>query len=170
MSDEPRPGARAPERHRARLATLAFVRSGRDVLLRRHPETSDRFVGRWNGIGGHVEAGEGIHAAALRELREETGLRLERLRLRGVIHESGLLGHAYVVFLFLGETHERALVAPREGELVWQPIEKLGERPLVADLAELLPRLLGSGDPFFVTQTFDGADRPLSLRVEGPDA
>lgn len=158
--------AQRPRRHSARLATVAFVRNGDDLLLMRHPATGDRFRGRWNGIGGHVEEGEGIHAAAVRELREETGLALERLRLRGVIHETGLAGHAYVVFLFLAETDRRDVRPPRGVEMAWQPVEKLCELPLVDDLPELLPRILDSGAPFFATERYDGSDVCLSLRLE----
>ena len=46
------------ERHVARLATVAFVTCGDDVLLLRHPPQAERFAGLWNGVGGHVEAGD----------------------------------------------------------------------------------------------------------------
>jgi len=100
-------------RHSARLATVALVRSGSRVLLLRHPPGSDRFAGRWNGIGGHVEAGEGVRAAARRELREEAGLEVGALRLRGVVHETGLHGHAYVVFFFVADVASPRLAPPR---------------------------------------------------------
>ena len=64
----------AKERHTARLVTVSFVVHGGDVLLLRHPPGNDRFPGQWNGIGGHVEAGEDIRGAALRELREALGI------------------------------------------------------------------------------------------------
>jgi 8-oxo-dGTP diphosphatase len=158
-----------PARHTARLASLVFVRCGEDVLLMRHPQTSDRFPGLWNGIGGHVEAGESIHQAALRELREESGLALDQVTLRGVIHESGMVGNAYVVFLFYGEIAERPiaeLTSPEGIALAWQPIEKLGDLPLVSDIAELLPKVLASGAPFFATESFDGSDKQVAMRVE----
>jgi 8-oxo-dGTP diphosphatase len=155
------------ERHQARLVTVAFVRNGDDVLLRRHPEADDRFGGRWNGIGGHVEFGEDIRLAARRELREETGLDLPGLALRGVIHETGLLGHAHVVFLFVGESERRELRAEGGGRLVWQPLGKLGDLPLVDDVGELLPRLLAHPEPVFVTEAYDGGDGRLSMAIEG---
>ncbi len=74
------------ERLEARLVTVSFVTNGGDVLLLRHADSSDRFAGQWNGVGGHVEVGEGIREAAARELREETGVEVMDLALRGVVH------------------------------------------------------------------------------------
>lgn len=42
-------------------------------------------VGRWNGFGGKVKAGETVEEAALRELREEAGIIAARLERRGII-------------------------------------------------------------------------------------
>jgi 8-oxo-dGTP diphosphatase len=146
-----------------RLATVAFACHGARVLLMRHPATSDRVRGRWNGIGGHVEAGEGLRAAARRELREEAGLDVPGLRLRGVVHEVGLGGHAYVVFFFVGEVAEERL-APSPGlELAWHERARVHELPLVDDLHELLPVLLDTAEPKFAVQRFDGGDGRLAF-------
>ena len=128
----------APERVEARLVTVSFVTSGEDVLLLRHPQDSDRFAGQWNGIGGHVESGEGIRDAAIRELREEAGLDPAELVLRGVVHETGLLGRAHVLFVFRGRTQQRAVSSPEGLELRWQPISELSSVALVHDVAVLL--------------------------------
>jgi 8-oxo-dGTP diphosphatase len=157
----------ARERHAARLVTLSFVLHGEDVLLLRHRDESDRFAGRWNGVGGHVEPDEDIRGAALRELREETGLAPDDLRLRGVVHESGLLGHAHVLFVFVGRARERAVRAAEGHTLCWQPLARLRELPLVADVAPLLERALAEGEPFFAVQRFDGGDRATHLEIQG---
>lgn len=47
------------------------------LLLRRGPH--GRCPGSWEGVHGHIDQGEHPVAAALRELREETGLAPERL-------------------------------------------------------------------------------------------
>ena len=137
----------------------------------RHPPGSDRFAGRWNGIGGHVEAGEGLRAAARRELLEEAGLEVADLRLRGVVHETGLVGHAYVVFFFVGEVHAPRL-APAPGvELAWHEQARLRELPLVDDLHELLEALLVNPEPVLAVERFDGADRRLAFAWDGePEA
>jgi 8-oxo-dGTP diphosphatase len=153
-------------RHTARLATVAFLRFGEEVLLLRHGPGSDRFAGRWNGIGGHVEPGEGIRAAARRELREEAGIDVPDLRLRGVIHETGLLGHAYVVFLFVGRVAERRFAAAPGVELAWHPLAGVGTLSLVEDVAELLPALFATREPFFVTERFDGGDARVAMSID----
>jgi len=154
-------------RHTARLVTVSFVLHGDDVLLIRHPADNDRFAGQWNGVGGHVEAGEDIRQAALRELREETGVVAPQLSLRGVVHESGLLGVAHVLFIFLGRATSRDVVSLEGLELRWQPIEKIEDLPLVHDAAFLLRRAIGADETFFVQETYDGGDRRMSLRIDG---
>lgn len=153
-------------RHTTRLATVAFLRCGEEVLLLRHAAGSDRFAGRWNGVGGHVEPGEDIRAAARRELREEAGVDVADLRLRGVIHETGLLGHAYVVFLFVGVVAERRFAAAPGVELAWHPLAGLGTLSLVEDLAELLPALFEAREPLFVTERFDGGDGRVAMSID----
>ena len=156
--------AERTERSTARLVTLSFLCSGGAVLLLRHPEDNDRFPGRWNGIGGHVEPGECIHGAARRELREEAGQDVAELELRGVVHETGLLGHAHVLFVFVGEVRERRAHSPEGLELAWHPIRELASLPLVHDVATLLPRALAAERPFFAVAHYDGADRPAPPR------
>lgn len=71
----------------------------RVLLLRRIPERG----GFWQPVTGSVEAGESLEDAALRELREETGLPAERLVDLGLEATfTGFDGHRY---------HERAFAA-----------------------------------------------------------
>jgi ADP-ribose pyrophosphatase YjhB (NUDIX family) len=56
--------------------------SGGDVLLVRH---TYRDRGRWHIPGGHVEAGESPLDAAVREAREEVGVRVEGARVVGTV-------------------------------------------------------------------------------------
>ncbi len=155
-------------RHTARLVTVSFVRHEDAVLLLRHPTDGDRFAGQWNGIGGHVEAGEDVRAAARREVREEAGIDVPDLTLRGVVHESGLLGAAHVVFVFTGSVARRE-VAPESGvTLGWHPLDRLDALPLVHDVALLLPRALTAREVFFATESFDGGDRCTSFRFDEP--
>lgn len=153
-------------RHEARLATVVFLRRGSDVLLLRHPRDKDRFAGCWDGIGGHVEPGEDLHEAARRELQEEAGIEVRRLQLRGLIHESGMVGHHYVLFLFTGEAPAGEVESPEGLELDWHPAANVAALPLVEDLRHWLPALLAAREPLFITERYDGGDGLLEVLID----
>jgi ADP-ribose pyrophosphatase YjhB (NUDIX family) len=60
--------------------SAAVFRAGRVLLVRRARPPS---AGPWTLPGGAVEAGETLHEAVVRELREETGLAIAPLGLAG---------------------------------------------------------------------------------------
>lgn len=75
------------------VTASAFVVSSRGVILHRH-----RRLGIWVQPGGHVDAGEGPEAAALRETLEETGLvasHLDPVTLFHVDVHPGPRGHTH---------------------------------------------------------------------------
>ncbi len=68
-----------------KLAVNAIVLKGKnEVLLAKRTDN-----GLWCIPGGHVELGETLSEACLRELREETGLEAEVVRLVGVYSDPG---------------------------------------------------------------------------------
>lgn len=76
-------------------ATTFVVDRGRTLLLHH------RKLGRWFPPGGHIDPNELPHEAALREVREETGLEAE------LLHHGGMLGQVPVLpqpFCMLLET------------------------------------------------------------------
>lgn len=54
------------------IVTLCFVKKGEQILMinRNKPP----FMGMWNALGGHVEENESPREAAIREIKEESGI------------------------------------------------------------------------------------------------
>ena len=101
----------------------------------------DRKDPSWPGIcfpGGHVEPGESFVASAIREVKEETGLTIEHLRLCGTKQFQNKDGARYVVFFFKTCHFSGTLRSCDEGEVFWIPRNRLSEYSTVPDLAEML--------------------------------
>jgi len=84
------------------VVALVFDRDKRLLLIRRqnHP-----FKGLWALPGGRIERGEHINSAAIREIREETGILTKFLKLWGVMSElviqQGKLSHHHLIHICL---------------------------------------------------------------------
>jgi 8-oxo-dGTP diphosphatase len=131
--------------------TLIFLTRDHQILMLQGAPHKRLWAGKYNGIGGHLEPGESPYRSALRELREETGLVVERLELRAVIHITLPAPPGVVLFVFVGAAPPGALSGSDEGMPVWIDVDELPNLPLVEDLPELLPRLLERGPVLFAT-------------------
>ena len=126
--------------------TLCFVTDGSDVLMLRGAPNKRLYANLWNGVGGHLEAGEDVLACVRREVQEETGLTLSRADLRAVVNVDEVGRTGVVLLVFLGKTMTRQVVASREGELAWVPADRLLDLELVPDLRDMLPAFLDPGN------------------------
>ena len=101
----------AVSRHRYQVIprTLCFITHGEEVLLLLGGARKRLWAGRYNGLGGHVEAGEDIYTSARREVREEAGLEAHDLRLRGVVHaDAGDPAAGILFFVFTATADNKA--------------------------------------------------------------
>jgi len=116
------------------LATLCYVRhQGKTLMLHRIKKQNDMHEGKWNGLGGKMEAGETPEECAIREIREESGLLAERLHLKGFITFPMFDGQKdWYVFLFVIDRFSGELIDSPEGRLEWVDNDKLLDLPLWA--------------------------------------
>lgn len=133
------------------LATLGYVLSTdrqRVLFIHRNRRPDDAHFGKYNGLGGKLDAGEDIVASMQRELQEEAGIEAVELRLRGTISWPGFGsgGEDWFGFIFLIERWTGTpLEVNAEGSLSWVAVDTLLELPL------------WEGDRHFLPLVFDPA-------------
>ncbi|MBR5502396.1 MAG: NUDIX domain-containing protein [Oscillospiraceae bacterium] len=99
----------------------------------------------WGGLvfpGGHVEAGESFYHAAVREMREETGLTVERPRLCGIKQFESKSGARYVVLLYKAAQFTGELQSSSEGEVLWLTAEEAAAEGFADGFEEMLQLFL----------------------------
>lgn len=95
----------------------------------------------WSGYalpGGHIEAHESLVESVIREVEEETGLRIKKPQLVGMKHWYTKEDERYLVFLYRTNDFEGDLRSTEEGEVSWVPRQDLKKRDLAYDMLNLL--------------------------------
>jgi 8-oxo-dGTP diphosphatase len=113
------------------LATLGYILSpdrSQLLMIHRNKRPGDLHYGKYNGLGGRLEAGEDVATCMRREIQEESGLFADHMVLRGTISWPGFGKHGedWFGFIFLikswhGEAHD----GNAEGTLEWVPLDRL---------------------------------------------
>jgi len=162
-----------PRRYRAIPRVLVFLRNGEDVLLLKGAPDKRIWANKFNGVGGHIEAGEDVMTAARRELKEETGLSVSDLKLMAIVNiNAGDPTLGILMFVFVGWSEQRETNASHEGGLHWVAVDRLPTEELVEDLAWLLPRVLGGWKarlPRFLYYSYDDNDRLVIDAADGEE-
>ncbi len=142
---------------------LVFLTRDAEVLLLRGAADKALWAEKYNGLGGHIESGETPYRAALREVQEEAGLLATALTLRAIVHIGLPEPPGVMLFVFVGAAPPGELRASAEGAPEWVALDQLQELPLVADLYELLPRVLTPGPLCFAEYRFTAQGLEISF-------
>lgn len=125
------------------LTVLCLIHDEERYLLQ------DRVSEDWKGYtlpGGHVEPGESIVEAVIREMKEETGLDVRSPRLCGVkqfpLKDGDYSKGRYLVFLYETDKFEGELISSDEGAMHWVSKKDLSNVNLVDDFNDLLDVML----------------------------
>ena len=124
------------------LSSLLYLRKDGHTLMLRKARGEQK--GKWNGLGGKFEQGETPEDCARREAYEESGLRVGRLELRGLLTFPLFDdNHDWYVFVFTSSDFSGALRPSDEGELSWIADAELSDLELYEGDRVFLPWLTG---------------------------
>ena len=88
--------------------------------------------------GGHVEKGESFTDAVIREVYEETGLKIFSPQLCGIKDWSNDDGSRYMVLFYKTDKFEGTLSSSEEGEVRWIEFEEMKKMNLAEGMEKML--------------------------------
>lgn len=115
-------------------------------MIHRVKKENDMHQGKWNGLGGKLDPGESPEECVIREVREESGLKIRKPILKGLLTFPGFANDEdWYAFVFLAHEFEGQLIDSSEGDLAWIDDQDLLELDLWEGDLIFLPWLENPG-------------------------
>lgn len=131
------------------LTTLCYIENEDSYLmLHRVKKEKDVNKDKWIGVGGKFEPDESPEECLLREVWEETGLRLTSYRPRGILTFMSEGWETEYIFLYTADGFTGNVSECPEGDLCWVKKEEIAHLNLWEG-DQIFFRLLKEGVPFF---------------------
>lgn len=145
--------------------TLCYIeKDGQYLLMYRQGKSNDENDGKYIGVGGHVEKGETPEECVLREVLEETGLKLNSYRLRGLItfvfENKDEIAYLYTSDDFEGQPKEFC----NEGILKWVDKDKILDLP-IWEGDKIFLKLLNESDNYFSLKLVYNGDDLIESKI-----
>ena len=147
--------------------TLCYIERGDEYLmLHRVKKENDINRDKWIGLGGKFEEDESPEECLLREVYEESGLRLTSWRYRGIVTFVNTKCSSEYMHLFTADGFEGTVGPCDEGELEWIKKSELMKLTLWEG-DRIFLRLLESGEPFFSLKLSYDGDELIGAKLNG---
>lgn len=125
------------------IGNVCFVRDKKNnkiLLLKRAREPMQNMH---TGVGGKTNFDENITSSCIREVKEETGLDISKVKLKGVIKT--ILNNndsSWILFVYIADEFNGELIDCNEGELIWVDLDKIFFHDLIGFIKKILPHIL----------------------------
>ena len=147
--------------------TLCYIERGDEYLmLHRVKKENDINRDKWIGLGGKFEEDESPEECLLREVYEESGLRLTSWRYRGIVTFVNTKCGSEFMHLFTADAFEGTVGPCDEGELEWIKKSELMKLTLWEG-DKIFLRLLETDEPFFSLKLSYDGDELIDAKLNG---
>ena len=147
--------------------TLCYIERGDEYLmLHRVKKENDINRDKWIGLGGKFKEDESPEECLLREVYEESGLRLTSWRYRGIVTFVNTKCSSEYMHLFTADGFEGTVGPCDEGELEWIKKSELMKLTLWAG-DRIFLRLLETDEPFFSLKLSYDGDELIGAKLNG---
>jgi 8-oxo-dGTP diphosphatase len=141
------------------VSTLCYLeKDNKYLMLLRNKKENDVNEGKWIGVGGKCEKGESPEECVIRETFEETGIKLESFKMRGVMTFASEGWEDEYIFVYTSDKFSGHITECNEGELAWIDKDKIMDLNLWDGDRIFLDIMINSDKLFSIKLSYKGDD------------